>query len=405
MKILFLSDNFPPELNAPATRTFEHCREWVRLGADVTVLTCAPNFPQGKVYRGYKNSLFTKETVEGVKVVRVWSYITANEGFFKRIVDYMSFALSSFIAGLFIETDIIIATSPQFFTTWSAWLLSQVKRRPWVFEVRDLWPESVKAVGAMKNDKILRLFEKIELFLYKNCKMVVAGTEAFKENLVSRGIMKDKIMVVPNGVMPEVFYPREKDKGLLSFLNLNGKFIVGYIGTHGMAHGLELIAGWIGKISDDDIHFVFVGDGACKRKIIETAKGRNTRNLTILDPVSKDQVPVYLSIMDAALVPLRKADVFKTVLPSKIFEASAMGKPIILGVDGYARELIERYGAGLCFEPENETDFLEKLFLIKKDRVLHQRLKDGCMTLTSDFDRKRLAEQMYGYIEEAANGR
>ena len=162
MKILFLTDNFPPEVNAPATRTYEHCKEWVSSGADVTVITCAPNFPKGKVFEGYKNKLYQKEDVDGIKVIRVWTYITANKGFAKRILDYISFMISSFIAGLFIKTDVIIATSPQFFTAISGRWLSFWKRKKWIMEVRDLWPESIKAVGAMDTNPAIRLFEFLE---------------------------------------------------------------------------------------------------------------------------------------------------------------------------------------------------------------------------------------------------
>lgn len=155
-EITFLSDNFPPEVNAPANRTYEHCREWVRSGVEVTVITCAPNFPKGRVYEGYKNKLYQTEIIDGIKVIRVWSYITANEGFVKRILDYISFAVASFIAGLFVKTDLIVATSPQFFTALSGWLLSIFKRKKWIFEVRDLWPESIMAVGAMKRNMAIR---------------------------------------------------------------------------------------------------------------------------------------------------------------------------------------------------------------------------------------------------------
>ena len=164
IKILFITDNFPPEFNAPATRVYEHAKEWVKEGACVTVVTCFPNFPQGKVFKGYKNKLYQIETIDGIKVIRVWSYITANRGTIKRTLDFLSFAFSSFIAGLFVKTDIIIATSPQFFTTWSAYLLSKLKRKPWVFELRDLWPESIKAVGAIKSDRLLEFLEKWKFF-------------------------------------------------------------------------------------------------------------------------------------------------------------------------------------------------------------------------------------------------
>ena len=241
-RILFITDNYPPEVNAPATRTHEHAKRWVEKKADVTVITCAPNFPQGKLYTNYKNKIYQVEEIDGVKVVRVWSYLTANQGFVLRIFDYLSFAFSAFGAGLFMSYDIIVATSPQFFTSISAYLLSVVKRKPWVFEVRDLWPESIRAVGAVrKNSVIIDAFEHIELFLYRNANRVIVVTDAFKKNLIRREIPSRKIDVIPNGCNTKLFFPRESDKELKADLGLDGKIVLGYIGTHGMAHGLDFI--------------------------------------------------------------------------------------------------------------------------------------------------------------------
>jgi len=298
VKVLFITDNFPPEVNAPATRTYEHCKEWIKLGADVTILTCAPNFPMGKVFKGYKNKIFQTEIFDGIKVIRVWSYISANKGFLKRILDYLSFSLSSFIAGLFIKSDIIIATSPQFFTTLSAFCLSVLKRKPWIFELRDLWPDSIIAVGAMKDSVIIKYLNYLEVFLYKKANLIISLTMAFKENLIKKGIDENKIKVVTNGSNLELFSPRLKDLKILEDLRLQDKFIIGYIGTHGMAHGLDFIVNTISKIEDRDMHFLFIGDGAKKREIEDIARKKEIENITFLDPVCKDDVPGYLSIID-----------------------------------------------------------------------------------------------------------
>ncbi|WP_415407811.1 glycosyltransferase family 4 protein [Sulfurovum sp. CS9] len=391
MKILFITDNFPPEVNAPATRTYEHCMEWIKQGVEVTIITCAPNFPHGNIYAGYKNKSYQKEQLDGIEVIRVWSYITTNSGFAKRVVDYFSFAFMAFWVGLFQKHDIVIATSPQFFTTWAAWGISKIRRKPWVFELRDLWPESIRTVGAMKHERALDWLEKIELGLYKDADKVIAVTEAFKSNLIQRGISPEKIDVVTNGSNIDLFFPREKDYGLLQSLNLENKFIIGYIGTHGMAHSLDFIVQSISKIDDENIHFLFIGDGSMKSKIIEMASRLSLKNITFLDPVIKDEVPRYLSIIDVSLAPLIKSDTFKTVIPSKIFEASAMQKPILLGVEGQAQEIIEHYGAGLCFEPENEKDFLAKVNLLKNDQEVYDNCKERCSHLAIDYDRKKLA--------------
>jgi glycosyltransferase involved in cell wall biosynthesis len=394
MKILFITDNFPPEVNAPATRTYEHCQEWLKNGVDVTVITCNPNFPHGEVYRGYKNRLYQKENIDGIEVIRVWSYMASNTGFFKRVFDYFSFSFMAFWVGLFQKSDIIIATSPQFFTTWAAWGLNKIKRKPWVFELRDIWPESIQSVGAIRDKRTLDILEKIELALYRDADRVVAVTDSFRENLVSRGIDIDKVSVVTNGSNMELFNLKEKNQKFIEELNLQDKFIIGYIGTHGMAHSLDFIVKSIAKIDDNSIHFLFIGNGAMKNRIVKLAKELNLRNVTFLDSIKKELVPEYLSIVDISLAPLKKSDTFKSVIPSKIFEASSMQKPTLLGVEGESKRIIKRYGAGVCYKPEDEDDFIEKIYLLKNDTKLYSSLQKGCIELALKYDRKKLAKKM-----------
>lgn len=401
MRLLFITDNFPPEVNAPATRTYEHCKEWVSNGVDVTVITCAPNFPQGKVYEGYKNKLFSTEEVDGIKVVRVWSYITSNEGFLKRTLDYISFAKTSFFAGLFIKTDIIVATSPQFFVALSGRWLSFFKRKPWVMEVRDLWPESIKTVGAMKEGFLFRYLEKLELSLYRSARKVITVTDSFKLNLVERGIDKSKISVVKNGANLELYDSSKRDDLLKKELNLKDKFVLGYIGTHGLAHKLDFIINCAQDVDDEQVHFLFVGSGATKKSIEQQAEKQKLQNVSFIDPIEKKDVWRYISILDAMIVPLKRSELFKTVIPSKIFETSAMEVPILLGVDGEARSIIDHYHAGLFFEPENKESFLNALNQIKSDKKFMIDLKAGCKRLAKDFDRKKLAAKMLAELKAA----
>jgi len=393
LRILFLTDNFPPEVNAPASRTFEHCREWVRAGAKVTVITCAPNFPQGKIYAGYRNRLWQREEMEGIRVIRVWTYITANQGFVRRTLDYLSFALMSSMAAFWVRTDVIVATSPQFFAALGGWWAALWKRKKWVMEVRDLWPESIRAVGAMRSGRLYRLLERCELFLYGRAAAVVVVTEAFKANLTQRGISPDKVFVVKNGVCPDAFSPRERDPELVRQLDLEGKFVVGYLGTHGLAHGLDFVLD-CAAYCPPDVHFLFIGDGAEKVRLVEQAARLGLSNVTLLPPVPKDEVARYISVTDVALVPLRKNDTFKTVLPSKIFENAAMHRPVLLGVEGEAQHLIETYGAGACFEPENQHYFLAQLTRLKEDSTFYQQCQQGATRLAEAFDRRRLAAEM-----------
>lgn len=395
MKILFLTDNFPPEFNAPANRTYEHCKEWVRLGAKVTVITCAPNFPSGKVYEGYRNDWKSSELVDGIQVIRVWSYISANKGFFKRTVDFISFAFTSFLAGLFIKTDVIIATSPQFFTAISGWALGFFRRKKWVMEVRDIWPESIKAVDAVKSIWIISFLEKIELFLYRSAHRIIVVTDSFKDNLASRGVFKEKIFVIKNGVDLSIYKPSPKNLDLKESLAIKDKFTIGYIGTHGLAHSLDFVVKSIYKLNDQSFHFIFIGDGAEKKNIVSLAQDLGLRNVTFIDPVKKSEIPKYLTAVDAALVPLKKSTTFESVIPSKVFESVAMNVPILLGVDGETRRIIESYHSGLYFEPENESDFIEKIKLIKNLTLNDSNaFSAGCQKMASDFDRKNLAKKM-----------
>ncbi|MDD2951458.1 MAG: glycosyltransferase family 4 protein, partial [Sulfuricurvum sp.] len=247
---------------------------------------------------------------------------------------------------------------------------------------------------------VIDILEKIELALYRDATRVIAVTDAFKNNLIKRGINAEKIDDITNGSNVELFYDRTKDPLLLEQLNISGKFIIGYIGTHGLAHSLDFIVQSIAKISDPDIHFLFIGDGAMKKTIVALANEFSLTNVTFLDPISKEDVPMYLSICDVSLAPLKKEDNFKTVIPSKIFEASAMRKPTLLGVEGQAKEIIEHHNAGLCFEPENESDFIAKVQQLKNDPILYSSLQLGCDSLAIAYDRKKLAHQMYTIIKQ-----
>lgn len=407
MRILFLTDNFPPEVNAPASRTFEHCREWVRAGHQVTVITGAPNFPKGKLFPGYRNRLWQRETLEGIEVVRVWTYITANAGFARRTLDYLSFMVTSFLAGLFQHRpDVIIGTSPQFFTNCAAWMLSVFRRRPFVFELRDLWPESIKTVGAMQDSMALRLLERLELFLYRRAAAVVAVTESFRRNLVSRGIDPQKIAVVLNGVDLSRFQPLARDPELAERLGLAGNFVPGYIGTHGMAHALETLLEAAARIralpEGANVRFVLLGDGARKQALQEIAASRGLDNVLFLDTVTKADVPRYWSLLDASIIHLRQADNFTQVIPSKLFEGMGMGIPVLHGVAGESAEIVEREGVGLMFEPENAEALCDSLLRLQRDRVLYEQLKARCLAAAPRYDRTARAREMLAILERVA---
>lgn len=405
MHILFLTDNFPPEVNAPASRTLEHCRHWVAAGHRVTVLTGVPNFPAGRIFPGYRNRWWQREVMDGVEVIRVWTYVTANEGFLGRVFDYVSFMISATIAGFFVKgVDVVVGTSPQFFTVCAAHAVATIKRKPFVFELRDLWPESIRAVGAMRDSVFLRLMEKVELYLYRRARLIVSVTRSFRLVLAERGIDIRKIEVITNGVELSRFVPQPKDAALVAELGLAGKFVSGYVGTHGMAHALEtllLAAQQLAAGPDSDRHrILFLGDGASKPQLLSMAHRLELDNVLFLDSVPKDQVARYWSLLDVSVIHLRRTPLFETVIPSKLFECMGMGIPVLLGVAGEAAQIVEAEEIGLVVEPENHEMLAKGIQRFAEDGALAARCRQRSLAAAPSYDRKELAQRMLVALED-----
>ena len=411
MRILFLSDNFPPESNAPATRLYEHALRWVRDGHQVTVVTCAPNFPEGKLFAGYKNRWHQTEMVDGIRVVRVKTYITANKGFLKRTLDYMSFMLMGFAAGMFeARPDVVVATSPQFFCALGGWALAAARRLPFVFELRDLWPASIMAVGAMRRSAAIQAMEQLELFLYRRADAVVSVTESFREDLGARGIAREKIHVVINGVDLDRYSPRSRDAELANEFGLEGKFVAGYMGTHGMAHALEKVLAAAELLRRrEDIAFFFAGAGAERDRVEQIVAERQLKNVRLIPRQPKERMPGLWSLCDLALVPLRNSPVFSTVIPSKIFESMGMGVPILMSVpEGEATRIIRETGAGVCVPPEDPGAMAEAIARLADDPDRVQQLRSAAHAAAPRFSRGALAQQMLqvlGSVERTRSDR
>lgn len=407
MHILFLTDNFPPEVNAPASRTFEHAREWVRAGAKVTVITGAPNFPKGEVFPGYRNRLWQRERMDGIEVIRVWTYITANEGFARRIADYMSFMFSAALAALFVrKVDVVVGTSPQFFTACAAWFVGAVKRRHFVFELRDLWPESIKAVGAMDHSRAIAMLERIEWFLYRRAAHIISVTQSFRAHLAAGGIPPERISVVTNGVDLSNFSPRPKDPGLLRELGLENAFVAGYIGTHGLAHGLDTlldVAARLPRMADGRrLVILLVGDGAQKQSLRERAEREGLDNVVFVDTVPKQQIARYWSLLDACIIHLKRTPLFETVIPSKLFEAMGMGVPIVMGVAGEAAEIVRQEGCGITVSPESVEEIAAALHALAADGALSESLSAAGNDAARRYSRPALAARMLNVLEAVA---
>lgn len=406
MHILFLTDNFPPETNAPASRTHEHAKRWVAAGHRVTVVTGAPNFPSGKIHAGYRNALWLRETMDGIDVVRVWTYITANEGFLKRTLDYVSFMVSAICASPFLpRSDVIVATSPQFFTPCAAWVVSLLRQRPFVFELRDLWPDSIVAVGAMRETRVIRWLRKLEYFLYHRAARIVSVTQSFKRVLTANGVDASKIAVVPNGVDLETYLPGPKPENLARRLGVEGKFVASYVGTVGMAHGIgTLLDAAKVLLGRTDIVFVVVGTGAEQATLAEKSRREGLTNVVFVGAVSKAEVREYWRLCDVAVVLLRDAPLFRHVIPSKMFESMGMERAIILGVKGESEEILLESGAGITIPPEDAVALAHAVDELADDRERCTALGvKGRQFASEKFNRSILAMRILAELEQVGH--
>ncbi len=407
MKILFLSENFPPETNAAATRVYERAVYWARWGHDVTVITCAPNFPHGKIFPGYENKWRQTEEMDGIKVVRVKTYIASNRGVLRRTVDFLSFMATGFLAALKEKKpDLVTATSPQFFAAVAGWAVGAVRRRPFVFELGDLWPDSIKAVGAMKPSLALRLVEKLELFLYRRSSCICALTGTFKENLVSRGIPGNKIAVVINGVDLPRYSPRPRNAELAGTWGLADRFVIGYVGTHGMAHALTNVLDTAEALAKEKaICFLFAGAGAEREALMGEAARRGLKNTVFMPAQPKESMPQVWSLCDVALVHLKNSPVFAGVIPSKIFEAMGMGLPIILSAPkGEASKIVGKDEAGLWVPAEDPVALATAARSLFKQPKACKTFAKQSLKAAPLHSRERQARRMIEVYELAAAG-
>jgi colanic acid biosynthesis glycosyl transferase WcaI len=408
MNILFISDNFPPESNAPASRLHEHARHWVRAGHQVTVITGAPNFPEGRVYPGYQNRWHQTEDVDGIRVVRVKTYITANEGFLGRTLDYLSFMAMSVVAGAFERRpDVLVATSPQFFAGIGGAGLAALRGVPFVFEVRDLWPASIVAVGAMQGGRLIGALERLELTLYRRAAAVVVVTEAFRNDIATRGIERDKIHLVPNGADLGWCAPRPRDASIVAEYGLEAEFVVGYIGTHGMAHGLERVLDAAEALRHvPGLSFLFAGAGAQRAALEQSVARRGLENVRLVPRQPKQRMSALWSACDVTLIPLRADPVFATVIPSKLFEAMAHGVPILISVpEGEATALVRETGAGLVLPPEDPAALAAAVLELMGARERLRELRERALAAAPRFSRQRQAERMLEVLERVVRCR
>ena len=408
MRITLLCQYFPPEMGAPSARTYEHARHWASLGHEVTVVTGFPNHPTGVIRPEYRGYFIKREQTDGIDVLRTWVYVAANKGFTKRVLNFLSFFLSSFILAALKtgRTDVVIGTSPQFFCAVSAFLLSRIKRVPFVFEVRDIWPQSAVELGALSNPLIIRALRAIELFLYRRAALIVAVADSTRQYLLDKGIAAGKIAVIPNGIDAKFLMAAAVPREVRAELGLEGKFIVSYIGTHGMSHALETVLSAAQVLgSDDFIHFLFVGEGAEKGKLERLAGELQLRNVTFLGQQPRETLLAFYRASDVSLVPLKKLPIFTKVLPSKLFELMGAGCAIVCSVEGEAASLVERAEAGLCVQPENIEQLVDAIRRLRSAPELVARFgANGRRFVTAHYLRSTLAERYLEALSKVVGG-
>jgi putative colanic acid biosynthesis glycosyltransferase WcaI len=411
VKILYVSQYFPPEMGAPAARAAELAQHWAQAGHQVSVLTGFPNHPTGVVpeeWRPRLRRLSYTEKKDGLDIFRTWLWPLPNRKSHERMRNYASFCVSAALRGLTIpRPDVIIATSPQLLVGLSGWWLGFAREIPFVFEVRDLWPESLTAVGVGSEDSLLHhTLAAVAGFLYERSAHIVVVTPAFKEHLIRRWrVPAKKISVVENGVETDLFapLPQASNEKLREKLGAAGKFLVCYVGTMGNAHGLETLLDAAANLrhQNPDVLFLLVGEGAEKDRIKGLAQSRNLTNILFLDQQPRETIPAFISASDACLVLLKKTDVFKTVIPTKMLEFMSCARPVILGVEGQAREIVEAAGAGLVIEPENAADLAHAIQQLAANRVLGSALgQKGREYILQHFSRDRTAEKYIQVLKD-----
>src|SRR5215472_323253 len=390
MRILFVSHYFPPEVNAPANRTHEHARRWAADGHDVTIITGVPNHPRGVLFPGYQNKLVQEERIDGIRVIRTWMYLTANEGFLRRTLNYLLFALAAVLASTrTARPDVVVATSPQFFCGVAGALIGRLKRCPCVLEVRDLWPDSIVQLGQIRTRPLIRFLEAVEKRLYHSAAGIVVNTQAFVEHIAARGYPRDRMAVVYNGINLAMFRPRPPDRDLLREHDLLDRFVVAYIGTLGLAHGLMTIVDAAERLrGHSDILFLLLGEGAERSRLETEISRRGLPNVRLLGLRPRAEIPAWIASVDLTLVSLRDLPVFETVIPSKIFEFLAQERPVIVAARGEIRHLVEDNKVGCVIDPENAVQLVSAVLeLRERPDESAARARAGRAWVENNFDR------------------
>jgi colanic acid biosynthesis glycosyl transferase WcaI len=413
LKVLYISQYFPPEIGAPAARVAELTRFWAAMGHQVQVLTGFPNHPTGRVPAEYRSRLWRlwcRESRDGISVQRTWLVPLPNRKSWERILNYTSFCISAAITGTFMRRpDVVIATSPQLLVGLAGWWVAAVKRVPFVFEVRDLWPESLAAVG-VSGDKslMMRVLRPVARFLYNRADHIVVVTKPFVDHIAEHwGVPREKLSIIRNGVDYVTFAPSGEREAVRERLGLSGKFVVGLIGTMGNAHGAPNLVEAANILRGrSDVHFLFVGEGAEKDRVAAAIKSHGLANATLLDEQPRDAVPGLISACDICAVLLRRAELFKKVVPTKMLEFMACERPVIAAVDGRAREIVEEAGAGMVVEQDSAEALANAVEQVASHpAALAAMGRNGRNYIIANWSREENAAEYLRLLEDCTSGR
>jgi hypothetical protein len=408
MRIIIVTHYFPPETGAPQARLSGLAAAWAADGDDVTVLTGMPNHPTGVIPPEYRGAIRRRERRDGYRVLRTWLYATPNEGIARKTIGHLSFMISSVLVGGRSSgpADVIVVSSPTFFSIGAAWLLARLKRARLVVEVRDLWPAIFTELGVLTNRPVIRLLERLELAAYAAADTVIVVTDGFRANLIARGVPADKVHTIRNGVCPDEFDPgAPADAQLRARLGAGpGDCLVLYAGTHGLGQRLTSVADAAAQLTGEQIRFAFVGEGADKERLRRRVTELGLSNVTMLPGVPHEQVPALLAAADICLVPLRDVPLYSTFIPSKMFEYLAAGRPVVGAVAGEAAQILREAGAWVV-PPEDSEALAGAIRTLAPDSQRRQAMgQQGRCYVEKYFDRGTLA-RLYRKLLNSPGGR
>jgi glycosyltransferase involved in cell wall biosynthesis len=406
MNIAYFSHYFVPEIGAPSARIYDLSREWIAGGDRVEVVTCFPNHPSGILYPGYAKGRYLFETVDEIEVHRVWSYITPNKGFLKKSIGHVSFYPSALLGSrrLRRNPDVLVGTSPTFFAAMAAEREARRRKRPFIMEVRDLWPAIFVELGVLKNRLMIRALEKLELSLYRRSARIVTVTEAFRQDLIRRGVPEAKVATVRNGADVEFWRETDEGEALRSRYGIGEELVVLYIGAHGISQALKSVLEAATRLRDRGVRFVFVGEGAEKEHLVRFAAEEKLQNVTFVNPVGKEEVRAFYSMADVCVVPLRSIPLFTTFIPSKMFEIFSVGRPIIGSVAGEAAEILESSGGAVVVPPEDDAALAGAIEELQSDPERRAGMgRRGRDFVVNHYSRRALAARYREIMDEAVD--